>query len=142
MGHNVLSIDDVIYSLQAWSKAHPPGGFQWTVQSTFSNKMFKNLHPFISMSSGYPIISTWSQISYYRYTMLNICFVKENNVHIFMWLSHVKTTIKTMISNNPDIFLISIWIPLESFPRIIHNQVLYSLRYTLPTTWTLDMSLF
>ena len=30
--HNILSIEDVTHSLQAWSKAHLPGGFQWTLQ--------------------------------------------------------------------------------------------------------------
>ena len=32
MSHKILSIDDVTHSLQAWSEAHPPGGFQWTLQ--------------------------------------------------------------------------------------------------------------
>ena len=30
--HNILSIDNVTYSLKAWSEAYPPGGFQWKVQ--------------------------------------------------------------------------------------------------------------
>ena len=46
--HKILSIDNVTYSLQARSKAHPQGGIQWTVQSILTNKMFTNLHPFIS----------------------------------------------------------------------------------------------
>ena len=59
-----------------------------------------------------------------------------------MFLSYVQTTIKNMISNNLYLLLIPILIPLGSFPHIIHNQVLSSLWYTLPTTWTLDISPF
>ena len=58
-----------------------------------------------------------------------------------MWLSHIQTTIWHMISDNPDILFISIWIPLDSLPHILHNQALSLLRYTLTPTWTLDMSL-
>ena len=108
----------------------------------FIHKMFTNLHLFISTSTPDPIISTWSQISDSRCTMLYIYFVKENNVHSFMGLSHVQTTIEHMISNNPDLLLISRWVYLDSFPHIIHNQILSSLSSTLPTTCTLDMSLF
>ena len=90
------------------------------------------------MSVADPIISTWSQISDYIFTTLNICFVKENNAHIFMWLSHVKTTIKHMTLNNLDLLLKLIWIPLDLFYHRIHNQVLFSLWSTLPTTWTLE----
>ena len=79
-----------------------------------------------------------NSISYH----INICFVKENNVYLYMWLSNVQTTIKHMISNNPDLLLILRWISLDFFRRIIHNQVLSSLWSTLPTTWTLDMSIF
>ena len=31
ISHNILSIDNVTYSLQAWSEAHPPGGFHRTI---------------------------------------------------------------------------------------------------------------
>ena len=122
MSHNTLSIDDVTYSCQAWSKAQPPGCFQCTIQSIFTKKMFTNLHLIISTSTTDPIIYTWSQISNFKCTMLDICSVKENNVHLFMCLLHVQTTTKHMISDNPDILLISIWIPLDYFPHIIHNQ--------------------
>ena len=47
-----------------------------------------------------------------------------------------------MISDNPDLPLVPIWIPLDSFPKILHNQALSLLRYKLSPTWTLDMSLF
>ena len=101
MSHDILSIDNVTYSLQAWSEAHPPGGFQWTVQSIFTNKTSTNVHQFISTSTADTLISTWSQISDSRYTILDICFVKETNVYLLMLLLHVKTTIYHMISNKP-----------------------------------------
>ena len=63
------------------------------------------------------------------------------NVHLFICLSHVQTNIKHMISNNPDLLLVSIWIILDSFPHIFHNQALSLLWSTLPPTWTLGMSL-
>ena len=69
-------------------------------------------------------------------------FVKENNVHTFVWLPHVQTNIKHMILNNSDLLLVSIWIPLYLFPRILHNQAFSLLQSTLPPTWTLDISLF
>ena len=130
------------YSLQAWYKPHAPGGFQWTVHSIFTKKMFTNLHPFISTSAADPIIYIWSQISDYRCTILDIQFVKENNVHIFIWLSYIQTTIKQIIPNNPDIPLGIIWIPFDSFRYIIHSQALSILGYTLPPTRTLELSLF
>ena len=141
MIHKILSIDNVTYSLQAWSEAHPPGGFQWTVQSIFTNKTSTNVHQFISTSTADTLISTWSQISDSRYTILDIWFVKENNVHLFMWLSHVQTTINKMISNNQDLIIVSIWIPLDSLPHILHNQALSLPRPALSPTWTLAISL-
>ena len=81
MSRNILPFDDVTYSLQAWSEAQPPGGFQWKVQSIFTNNIFTNLYAFISTSTVDPLISTWSQISDSRWTILIKCFLKENNVH-------------------------------------------------------------
>ena len=134
--HNIWSIDDVTYSLQSWSKLHPPRAFQLTVQSILAKTMFTNLHPFISTSIADPLISTWSQISNSKCTILDIFFVKENNVHL------VQTTIKHVISNNPELLLVSIWIPLDSFHHILHNPDLSLLQSSLPPTWTLDMFLF
>ena len=75
--HNILSIDDVTYSLQAWSKAHQPIDFQWEVQSIFSNKSLTKLRSFISISTADPFIYTWSQISDSRCTILDMHFVKK-----------------------------------------------------------------
>ena len=47
-----------------------------------------------------------------------------------------------MISNNPDILLVSIWISLDLFRHIIHKQELFLLWYILLPTWTLDTYLF